>query len=41
MIEEGARVPLHLAFGEIGQVTGRYWANDSVSDTGIGKVQPW
>lgn len=39
--EEGARVPLHLAFGDIGNVTGRYWANDSVSGKGTGKVQPW
>ncbi|KAL2163198.1 hypothetical protein VTH06DRAFT_5254 [Thermothelomyces fergusii] len=37
--EEGARVPLHLAFGDIGNVTGRYWANDSTADTGVGKVQ--
>ncbi|KAL2174072.1 uncharacterized protein P884DRAFT_302857 [Thermothelomyces heterothallicus CBS 202.75] len=37
--EEGARIPLHLAFGDIGDVTGRYWANDSTADTGVGKVQ--
>jgi carbonyl reductase 1 len=37
--EEGARIPLHLAFGEIGETSGRYWANDSTNDTGIGKVQ--
>ncbi|KAL6711549.1 hypothetical protein ACN47E_004483 [Coniothyrium glycines] len=39
--EEGARVPLHLAFGDIGNVSGRYWANDSVSGKGSGKVQDW
>ncbi|SPQ27336.1 cd6e152d-2084-4af4-8739-efc4f9c89202 [Thermothielavioides terrestris] len=38
--EEGARIPLHLAFGEIGETSGQYWANDSTGDSGIGKVQP-
>lgn len=37
--EEGACIPLHLAFEDIGDVTGRYWANDSTADTGVGKVQ--
>ncbi|KAL2018285.1 hypothetical protein VTK56DRAFT_989 [Thermocarpiscus australiensis] len=37
--EEGARIPLNLAFGDIGDTSGRYWANDSTADTGIGKVQ--
>jgi carbonyl reductase 1 len=37
--EEGARIPLHLAFGDIGETSGRYWANDSTAGTGMGKVQ--
>ncbi|KAK4145924.1 uncharacterized protein C8A04DRAFT_26412 [Dichotomopilus funicola] len=37
--EEGARIPLHLAFGDIGKTSGRYWANDSTAGTGVGKVQ--
>ncbi|KAJ5677358.1 Short-chain dehydrogenase/reductase SDR [Penicillium maclennaniae] len=32
--EDGARIPLRLAIGDIGQVSGRYWANDSVASTG-------
>ncbi|PKY07329.1 NAD(P)-binding protein [Aspergillus campestris IBT 28561] len=40
-IEEGAKIPLRLAVGDIGQVSGRYWADDSVADKGNGKVQGW
>jgi carbonyl reductase 1 len=39
--EEGARIPVHLAFGDIGDVTGKYWGNDSISGRGVGKVQSW
>ncbi|KAF7591609.1 hypothetical protein BBP40_001309 [Aspergillus hancockii] len=39
--EEGAEIPLRLGFGDIGDVTGRYWANDSMIETGGGKVQEW
>ena len=39
--EEGARIPVHLALGDIGDVTGKYWGNDSISGRGVGKVQPW
>jgi carbonyl reductase 1 len=39
--EEGARVPIHLAFDDLEGVTGRYWANDSISGKGDGKVQEW
>ncbi|KAJ5478343.1 hypothetical protein N7530_003852 [Penicillium desertorum] len=38
-IEEGARIPVRLATGDIGKISGRYWANDSVASTGDGKVQ--
>ncbi|KAJ6017849.1 Short-chain dehydrogenase/reductase SDR [Penicillium sp. IBT 35674x] len=40
-VQEGAGVPLRLAVGDIGQVSGRYWANDSVASTGHGKVSDW
>lgn len=40
-VEEGARIPLRLAVGDIGQVSGRYWANNSVASTGDGQVQDW
>ena len=40
-IEEGAKIPLRLAVGDIGQVSGRYWADDSIADKGNGKVQGW
>ena len=44
--EEGARVPFRVAFGDIGdgkggEVTGRYWANDSVRSREEGKVHEW
>lgn len=39
--EEGARVPLRLGFGDIGDTTGRYWANDQIWDKGEGKVRDW
>ena len=39
--EEGARIPVRLAVGDLGGVTGRYWGNDNISDTGEGKVQEW
>ncbi|KAJ5504544.1 hypothetical protein N7463_007418 [Penicillium fimorum] len=40
-VEQGARIPLRLAIGEIEQISGRYWANDSVASVGYGKVQDW
>lgn len=39
--EEGARIPVRLAFDELDGVTGEYWANDSVRSRESGKVQPW
>ncbi|CAP98112.1 hypothetical protein E8E15_004804 [Penicillium rubens] len=38
-IEEGARIPVRLAIDDIGKISGRYWANDSVASTGDGRVQ--
>lgn len=39
--EQGATIPLRLAFGDIGDVTGKYWANDSIRGKGEGEVQEW
>ena len=30
---EGARIPVHLAIGDIGSTTGKYFANDRMSST--------
>lgn len=39
---EGAKIPLHLALDDIDSLTGKYWANDSYSDTTrLGRVQDW
>ncbi|EFR02682.1 carbonyl reductase 1 [Nannizzia gypsea CBS 118893] len=38
---DGAKIPLRLAFGNIGGVSGRYWANDSVGGSGDGEIQEW
>lgn len=40
-LEEGSRIPIHLAFDDLNNVSGKYWGNDSVHETGIGKVQDW
>ena len=38
---EGARIPIRLGFGDIDNVTGRYWGNNSISGRGDGQVQAW
>ncbi|KAL6715510.1 hypothetical protein ACLMJK_006471 [Lecanora helva] len=38
---DGAKIPLRLGFGNIGNVTGRYWGNPSIADTGDGQVMEW
>lgn len=38
---EGAKIPVKLGFGDIGGVSGRYWANDSVNGREDGHVQEW
>ena len=38
---EGAKVPVRVAFGDIGGVTGAYWANASVRSREEGEVQEW
>jgi carbonyl reductase 1 len=39
--EEGARIPVRLAFDDLGGVSGKYWANSSVRGKGEGEVQGW
>lgn len=39
--EEGSLIPVRLAFDDIGDVSGEYWANDSVRSREAGKVQEW
>ena len=39
--EDGAKIPVRLAFGDIGGATGKYWANASVRNKGEGEVQEW
>ena len=39
--EQGAVIPFRLAFGDIGSVSGKYWANDSVRSKEDGQVQEW
>ena len=39
--EEAARIPLKLAFKDIGNISGKYWGNQSVMGRDEGKVRPW
>lgn len=39
--EDGAKIPIRLGFKDIGGVTGRYWSNPSVADTGSGQTMDW
>ncbi len=39
--EDGAKIPVRLAAGDIGKETGKYFGNDDVFGKGDGKVQPW
>ena len=56
-LEEGARIPVRLAIGELGaagykdgglrkggsggEVSGRYFGNDGVTDRGWGRAREW
>lgn len=40
-IEQGAVIPLRLAFEDLGGVSGRYWANPYTGGTENGEVLPW
>ena len=39
--EQGAAIPVRLGFGDVGGVSGKYWANESVRGKGEGEVQGW
>lgn len=39
--EKGARIPIRAGFGDIGGVTGKYWANPQIYDAGERSVQEW
>ena len=39
--EEGAKIPVRLALGEIGEVSGAYWANASVRSREEGELREW
>ena len=39
--EEGARIPVRLAFGDLRGVSGRYWSNPGIGDTGDGRITEW
>jgi carbonyl reductase 1 len=38
---EGAKIPVKLEIGDIGDASGGYWANDGILDTGNGKLREW
>jgi len=40
-LEEGAAIPLRLGFGDIGGISGEYWANESTDGKGDGTVSVW
>lgn len=39
--EEGAIIPVRLAVGDIGNVTGKYWANPNMRSRDDGQVMEW
>lgn len=39
--EQGATIPVRLAVGDIGGVSGRYWANASIRSREAGEVREW
>jgi carbonyl reductase 1 len=38
---DGAKIPVHLAVGNIGSVSGKFWSNSTFIDTGNGEVKDW
>ena len=38
---DGAKIPIRLGFGDIDGVSGRYWGNPSIADSGEGQVMEW
>ena len=39
--QEGAKIPVRLAFGDVGGATGKFWANEDNSSTGDGDIKDW
>jgi len=39
--EDGGRIPLRLAIGDIGNSSGEFWENQSISSAADGKVSVW
>jgi hypothetical protein len=39
--DDGGKIPLRLAIGDIGNSTGDFWENGSISSTEDGKVSVW
>jgi len=39
--DDGAKIPVRLAVGDIGDVTGKFWENPSIHDTDSGRVSEW
>ncbi|KAF8542879.1 hypothetical protein BDD12DRAFT_936297, partial [Trichophaea hybrida] len=39
--EEGAKIPVRLAVSDIGETSGKFWENPSLSDTDYGEVTTW
>jgi hypothetical protein len=39
--EDGGKIPLRLAIGDIGVSTGDFWENNSISSTADGKISMW
>ncbi|MCJ1462656.1 hypothetical protein MMC07_001259 [Pseudocyphellaria aurata] len=38
---DGAKIPIRLGFKDIDGITGKYWANPSISDSDEGRVMEW
>ncbi|PUU83898.1 hypothetical protein B9Z19DRAFT_1071499 [Tuber borchii] len=40
-IDEGAKIPVRLAINDLGGISGGFWENPSVMDTGVGSISVW
>ena len=40
-LDDGARIPVRLAVGDVQGQTGKYWSNPSIGGTGDGRVLEW
>lgn len=41
LLVDGIKIPVRLGFKDIDGITGKFWANPGVSDTGEGRVMNW